>query len=45
MEYIITEKQILEINKSAFRNAGAKIAHILNNLQQLNKEKDNEIKE
>ena len=41
-KYVITEEKILEINKLAFRNAGAKISHILNNLPQLKKEKRNE---
>ena len=38
-KYIITEEKVLELNKLAFRNAGARITHILNNLPQLEKEK------
>ena len=40
-KHIITDEKILEINKLAFRNSGAKIAHILNNLSQLEMEKKN----
>ncbi len=43
-KYIITEEKVLEINKLAFRNSGARIVHILNNLPQLEKEKKNETK-
>ena len=43
-KYIITEEKILEINKLAFRNSGARITHILNNLPKLEKGKKNETK-
>ena len=41
-QFIINEEQILEINKISFRNAGARISQILNNLPQLKEEETHE---